>query len=474
MSPGSSPRRPRLRSTPARLTVLALATAIAVLVPMGMVGASAAGQASADPGWSGAREQAGITAAAAGRRNLTGTIETQTPGIDLIQVVGADHRVIAASPAARGRDPLSQVRPSPDHPQADVEVCDKHSGRRCLRLAAVRLSPAPTSPVVYAGRMVSPVAPSRTFQLLWIAQIALLILLATAATWKITSRTLRPIQLIRAQLAAINVSDLSIRIPQPHGHGEITQLARTVNHTLGRLEQAKASTHQALQRQRQFASDASHELRTPLAGLRVRLEEAQMHPRDTDLLDLIGHTLEDLDRIQDIMTDLLLLARLDATAPQATQRVDLTDLIRTETGRRADRHPAVLNLAERVVVDAVPGQIARVLTNLLDNAQRHATSKVRVRLRSSATHAELVVSDDGDGVPPADRERIFQRFVRLDAARSRDRGGTGLGLAIARDIATAHHGTLHVEQAAIGGAGFVLRLPLSTPAEQAAPPNPGA
>ncbi|MER6951947.1 HAMP domain-containing sensor histidine kinase [Nonomuraea sp. NPDC000554] len=468
MSPGSSLRRLHLCSTRARLTVLAMATAIVMLVPMGMVGASAATQASADPSWSGAREQAGITAAAAERRNLSGLIETQTPGIDLIQVVGADHRVIAASPAARGRDPLSQVRPSPDHLQADVEVCPKNADGQCLRLTAVRLSPAPTSPVVYAGRMVSP-APSRTFRALWTAHIALLILLATAATWKMTSRMLGPIQLMRAQLAAINVSDLSTRIPQPPGRGEIAQLAHTINHTLGRLEQAKSSTEQALQRQRQFASDASHELRTPLAGLRVRLEEAQMHPRDTELPDLIGHALEDLDRVQAIMTDLLLLARLGATAPQATQHVDLTTLIRTETSRRADRHPIALDLADRVVVDAVPGQIARVLTNLLDNAQRHATSQVRVRLRHSATHAELAVSDDGDGVPPADRERIFQRFVRLDAARSRDRGGTGLGLAIARDIATAHHGTLHVEQAAIGGAGFILRLPLSTPAEQTGP-----
>ncbi|MFI7127926.1 sensor histidine kinase [Nonomuraea sp. NPDC050153] len=469
MSPGSSLRRLRLRSTRARLTVLAMTTAIAVLVPMGMVGASATAQASADHGWSGARVQAGITAAAAERRNLSGTIETQTPGIDLIQVVGADHRVIAASPAARGRDPLSQVRPSPDHLQADVEVCPKNGDGRCLRLTAVRLSPAPASPVVYAGRMVSPMAPSRTLQALWIALVALLILLATAATWKLTSRMLGPIQIMRVQLAAINVNDLSTRIPQPPGHGEISQLAHTINHTLGRLEQAKSSTEEALQRQRQFASDASHELRTPLAGLRVRLEEAQMHPLDTDLPDLIGHALEDLDRVQAIMTDLLLLARLGATAPRATQHVDLTSLIRTEAGRRTDRHPTALDLADRVVVDAVPGQIARVLTNLLDNAQRHATGQVRVRLRHSATHAELAVSDDGDGVPPADRERIFQRFVRLDAARSRDRGGTGLGLAIARDIATAHHGTLHVEQAAIGGAGFILRLPLSTPAEQAGP-----
>ncbi|WP_433516914.1 sensor histidine kinase [Nonomuraea sp. CA-143628] len=329
-------------------------------------------------------------------------------------------------------------------------------------------------PMGLVGASAAERASAGPVRLLWIAQIALLILLATAATWKMTSCTLGPVLLLRAQLAAINVSDLSTRVPQPPGRGEIAQLTRTVNHTLGRLERAKASTEQALQRQRQFASDASHELRTPLAGLRVRLEEAQMHPRDIDLSDLVGHALADLDRVQGIMTDLLLLARLGATAPHATQRVDLTNLIRTEISRRADRHPVALNLAGRVFVDAVPGQIARVLTNLLDNAQRHAAGQVRVRLRRSATQAELVVSDDGDGVPLADRERIFQRFVRLDASRSRDSGGTGLGLAIARDIATAHHGTLHVRQAAIGGASFILRLPLSARVEQLGPQPPTA
>ncbi|MGI8335061.1 sensor histidine kinase [Actinomadura scrupuli] len=447
--------------------------AFAVLVPLGLVGASAASRASATPGWSGVRDQARLTATAARLRNLPGTVEPHVPGIDLIQVVGADQRVIAASPAARGRGPLSQVRPSPAQAQADVEVCATGAGRACLRLAAVRVSPSPASPVVYAGRMVPPMASSGVFLLLWTAQIGLLILLATAATWKMAGRTLGTIPLLRAQLAAINVRDLSTRIPQPPGRGEVAQLVRTINHTLGRLEEAKASTEQALKRQRQFASDASHELRTPLTGLRVRLEDAHMYPHDTDLSDLVRHALDDLDRVQGIMTDLLLLARLGATAPKATQEVDLAGLVRTETGRRDDRHPAVLDLPERIVVDAVPEQIARVLTNLLDNAQRHATSQVQVGLRRAGSHAELTVSDDGGGVPPADRERIFQRFVRLDDARSRDRGGTGLGLAIARDIATAHHGTLDVQQAAIGGAGFIMRLPLTAPAGHASLGRPG-
>jgi anti-sigma regulatory factor (Ser/Thr protein kinase) len=121
-----------------------------------------------------------------------------------------------------------------------------------------------------------------------------------------------------------------------------------------------------------------------------------------------------------------------------------------------------------VTVNAVSTQISRVITNLLDNAQRHAEQTVQIQVSRKGDSAELAVTDDGDGIAEADRERIFQRFTRLGAARSRDHKGTGLGLAIARDIAQAHFGTLQVEDSA-GGARFVLRLPL---AERPRPTGP--
>jgi signal transduction histidine kinase len=330
--------------------------------------------------------------------------------------------------------------------------------------------------VVYAGRATPDAGSTAVFPLLLALQVVAMICLTGYATWKITGRILRPVAVVRAELAAINVNDLSTRIPVPPGDDEITRLVRTVNNTLGRLEDARARADRALVRQRQFAADASHELRTPIAGLRIQLEEAQLHPGGTDLPQVLDRALLDVDRIQAIITDLLLLARIEANAPQALTDIALPELVEAEISRRADRHPIRLTSESTIVVHAIPTQLSRVLTNLLDNAQRHAAHTVEVRVRRNGEHAELSVTDDGTGVPEADRERIFQRFTRLDEARGRDQGGSGLGLAIARDIAHAHHGTLHVEDAPTGGARFVLQLPspLPSPPRTANAPAGGA
>jgi signal transduction histidine kinase len=332
-------------------------------------------------------------------------------------------------------------------------------------VSALRVSTGADSAVVYAGRRTTGLISTGTFDLLFAAQVAILIFIAVWATWKVTGRTLRPVDAIRAELAAINVNDLSTRVPESSGDDEIARLARTVNNTLGRLEHAKERIEQALQKQRQFAADASHELCTPIAGLRAQLEEARLHPGDTDLGEMLAGTLSDVDRLESITSDLLLLTRVGANMHATTERVDLADLVRAEVSRRKDQHVVHLHLTGGMAVEAVSTHISRALTNLLDNAQRHAKQSVRIELRRSADgarQAELIVIDDGDGIAEADRERIFQRFTRMDAARSRDHGGTGLGLAIARDIAHAHRGTLHVEGQPDGGARFILRLPLTS------------
>ncbi len=272
--------------------------------------------------------------------------------------------------------------------------------------------------------------------------------------------SLRAVASIRLELDAINLTGVSTAVSETDGGEEVAGLARAVNRTLERLREAGDRAERARERQRQFASDASHELCTPIAALRMRLEEAQLHPDETDLDDLLCHTLHDLDRVQAIVTDLLLLTRL-GTAPRRVERVNLTALVRAEAARQVDGHHIHLRLDPGLIVDGDPEQIVRMLGTLLDNAQRHAARTIRIGLRRTRDGAELTVADDGAGIPLADRERIFHRFVRLDAARSRDRGGAGLGLAVARGIASAHHSSLHVEESVWGGACFVLRMPLS-------------
>ncbi|GAA4572227.1 sensor histidine kinase [Planotetraspora kaengkrachanensis] len=214
-------------------------------------------------------------------------------------------------------------------------------------------------------------------------------------------------------------------------------------------------------RQRRFAADAAHELLTPLAGLRAQLEEARLHPDETDLPRLLDAALGDIGRLEAITKDLLLLAQVAEGTCLHQRPVDLTDTVRAQAVRQAGGPCIRLRTVPAVTVDAAPTHLGRLVTNLLDNARRHARRSIQVQVDRDDALAELSVADDGPGIPVEDRERVFERFARLDAARCRHRGGAGLGLAIARDIAHAHAGTLHVEEAPGGGARFVLRLPLA-------------
>ncbi|KUL76135.1 MULTISPECIES: sensor histidine kinase [unclassified Streptomyces] len=273
----------------------------------------------------------------------------------------------------------------------------------------------------------------------------LLLAVVAGATWLVTRRALNPVEGIRREMAAITASeDLARRVPVPATHDEVARLALTTNETLAALESS-------VERQRRFVADASHELRSPIASLRTQLEVGAAHP---GLLDLDG-AVADTVRLQTLAADLLLLARLDAGERPGDARFDLGALAREHAEGRA----GVTVTADAVPVAGSRAQVGRVLTNLLDNALRHARSAVTVSVRAEGEWAVAAVADDGDGVPEADRERIFERFVRLDEARSRDDGGAGLGLAIARDVAVRHGGALTVGRAPAGGALFELRLP---------------
>ncbi|MGH3388510.1 MAG: sensor histidine kinase [Actinomadura sp.] len=426
--------------------------AVLIFVPAGVTSALMARRALTNSAWRHVRQAASSTVVAVRRGMLAGPVIPHVDGVGLVQVVTPTHRVIAASAAARGLPPIATVWPTPDRPRQDVQTCEQRPVG-CVRVSAVRAWPRMDSPVVYAGVRVPGVLATGMLDMLFVVQTAALVLLSGWGAWKVSGRTLRPVDAMSTALAAINVHDVTNRVPEPATQDEIARLARVINDTLLRVERA-------LEQQRQFTSDVSHELRTPLSGLRAELEGAQLYPEQTDLHEVLDAALTDVGRIQAIVTDMLLLARTEANAPRPQEPVDLAELVRTQVARRADRHPVRLRLEPTVTVNASRGLLARVLANLLDNAQRHANRLVLVEVCRSDRTAELIVSDDGEGVAEADRERIFQRFTRLDSARSRQEGGTGLGLAIARNIAQIHHGTLHVGDATSGGARFVLRLPL--------------
>ncbi|MET7328947.1 ATP-binding protein [Nonomuraea sp. NPDC005650] len=444
--------------------MLSVVCTLAILIPLAVVMGAMLSQMIANVMWNETEQQAILLAAVVRSGNLPRVIKPSVPGVDLVQVVAPGGRVVAASPGADHRRPMDRAWPAPDATVQDLQTCT-NSEPGCLRLSALRVDSGARSLVVYAAHRTTAIMSSTFDNAIVAAQAVLLAAAVGGITWYVTGRILRPVESITSQLATTTLNDLSHRIPGPKGDDEIARLIQTLNHTLLRLERATRE-------QRRFVADASHELRTPLAGLRVKLEEAQLHPQDLDPQELLDNTLGDVDRLQAIATDLLLLAGLESTSTTVRTNVDLADLARTELDRRADRIPIQTNLQNGVTVDGTPVQLARLLTNLLDNAQRHAGERVEVEVSRQNGQALLTVSDDGPGVPEPDRQRIFERFTRLDAARSRHHGGTGLGLAIARDIAHAHAGTIAVRDSAQGGACFEVRLPLSAKPSVDASPRP--
>lgn len=299
----------------------------------------------------------------------------------------------------------------------------------------------------------------------------LLVVLIAWATHLLVGRALRPVERIRAQVASISTAQLDERVPVPPTGDEIAHLAQTMNDMLARLEAGHAA-------QRRFISDASHELRSPLAAISAALDLAQHRP---DLIDaeLIDEALiPETRRMRDLVDDLLLLARADEQ--QLTVRastVDLDDLLTAERTRLQTQSTlAVQASIEAVRVTGDAGQLARMVRNLVDNAARHARSVIELRCWIRGQVALIRIADDGPGIPPEHRDRVFDRFVRLDAARARDGGGSGLGLAIVAEIVAAHRGTVTIDERSGGGACVTVTLPADTdsyePADASRYPTP--
>ncbi|HTK64379.1 MAG TPA: HAMP domain-containing sensor histidine kinase [Pseudonocardia sp.] len=303
---------------------------------------------------------------------------------------------------------------------------------------------------------------TETVALLLVIGLPLLLPVVGVTTWLLTGRALAPVEAIRAEVDAISSARLDRRVSEPPGEDEIARLARTMNGMLARLERSAA-------RQRGFVADASHELRSPVAAIRQHAEVSLADPDRYPGPQLARTVLVEALRVQRLIEDLLLLARADESSLDARREpVDLDDLVFEEAARlRGSTTPGggPLRVDTAAVsagrVDGNADALRRLLRNLVDNAARHAVEQVSLELAEHDDRVLLAVEDDGPGIPSAERERVLERFVRLDVARTRDDGGSGLGLAIVAELARAHHAELRIGVGALGGARVEVSFPPS-------------
>ncbi|MET7303749.1 HAMP domain-containing sensor histidine kinase [Embleya sp. NPDC005575] len=446
----------RLRSALAAAAVVAVVIAVAAAAFLYLYHRSLLDSLDAD-----ARRRADAVAAEPTgtdpTRRASGVIPPERGDLTPVQILGPDGAVVASSPSVRGLPPLTPLRPQPGRTQRE--------NRRLVpgqsdtyRVAALGVARADGTYTVVVGESREAIDDSvEDAGALLLLGCPFLIAVVATATYLFVGRSLAPVEAMRRKVSVVTADRLGERVPVPEARDEVANLAETMNAMLDRLQTQ-------VDARRRFVADAGHELRSPITTLRGGLEVLAARPlaaRDSDMVGLLSAEVGRLDHLVD---GLLWLARADEHGLHTRHTdVDLDDLVDTERRRLAARHPALRITADmaptRVYGDA--GQLAQVLRNLADNAATHASSAVRLAVAPSADGhtAVLDVADDGLGVPPAERDRIFGRFVRLDPSRDRDSGGVGLGLAIVHQLVAAHHGTVDVGEVPGGGALFRVVLP---------------
>lgn len=378
--------------------------------------------------------------------------ETLEPGGDpeeeFVQVLDDDGEVVSASTNVEGLDALAVIDPGQETRVTEVPF---EEGPFLVRAAH-----SDGGLTVVVGRSLDDVTEARGAMIAGlVVGVPLLTALVGFVTWAIVGRALRPVESMREEVERISERELGRRLPEPGGDDEIGRLASTLNRMLGRLEEAQV-------RQRRFVADASHELRSPVAAIRQHAEVAQAHPERADLVQLAQVVLVEDLRLQALVEDLLLLTRMDEgvrTGPD--EQVDLDDLALSEAIRlrAVGRSEVDTRGVGAARVFGSRAQLERAVRNLGDNAARHARTALAIGVVRRDGCAVLTVDDDGPGVPPDDRERIFERFVRLDEGRARSGGGSGLGLAIVREIVRAHGGEVILTDSPLGGLRAEVRLP---------------
>jgi signal transduction histidine kinase len=376
-----------------------------------------------------------------------------TPDGELVQVLDGSGRVVGGSPELVDAPVLPEPG-SAGYLVRDSLVDDGHF--LVVEALADRpgLAGAPFT-VLVARDLDDATDPVTSVTVALLVVVPTLLLIVGGTTWRVTGSALAPVEAIRREVDAISASELHRRVPDPPGTDEIAKLAGTMNRMLDRLERSHAA-------QRRFVSDAAHELRSPVAAIRQYAEVATAHPAAIGSADLASAVLTEDLRVQRLIDDLLLLARADEAAlPLGHRQVDVDDLVLAEA--------AYLRQSTDLLVDAsgvAAGRVAgdrmaldRVVRNLGENAARYARGRIAFAVEQTAGRVRVSVEDDGPGIPEGDRLRVFERFVRLDAARAGDTGGTGLGLAIVAELVRAHAGRVTAGTGALGGALILVDLP---------------
>ena len=370
-------------------------------------------------------------------------------GAQVVQVVDAQQRVIGGSVTADRLTPL--LRPDELATALTGEAVVLNGVRlgmsEPLRVRAIQAGP-PSAPVsVIVGLPYGDVLAARTaLRNALLLTFPLLLGALAVIAWRVIGWTLRPVEQLRvgaeqiSRTRRISGRTERERLPVPSAADEIRALAITLNDMLDRLAEAH-------DRQRSFVADAAHELRSPLASIQAQLEVAQ---RLGEGGTLPNELMVDVKRLTGLVEDLLLLARADADTrpPARLTPIDVPDLV-TELIRayRDARVPVILLAEMPVMIMGDMEELRRAVGNLLDNAVRYARSRVEVTVNVDHEQALISVSDDGPGIAPADRERVFERFTRLDDSRGRSSGGAGLGLAIVRELVTRIGGTVALAEA---------------------------
>lgn len=342
----------------------------------------------------------------------------------------------------------------------ESKVIKREEAREAREPGHERGEPSSLSPIEDAHSDVE-----KTFFLIGGASL----LAALLAGYLLAARTASPLRRFAATAAEVDAGDLTPRLrPDLSSAAELNTLAEAFNHMLDRLDLAFA-------RQRQFVSDASHELRSPLTAIRGQIEvlARSENPGAAEVRRVAATTMAEMQRVERLVEGMLALARLDEGAGASISELEAEPFLR-ELAESAPGPPTELGELAAGTLRADPDLVAQVVRNLLDNAHRHAaaTGKVMLSSRGGAERLLVAVDDDGEGIPPAERERVFDRFHRSQRARDRASGGSGLGLGISRAIVERHGGRIWVEDSPLGGARVCFELPGFTPNMRDLSPGP--